>query len=124
MEQAHSAVGRRSAPPAAFSYNGSTTLDRLQRLHKLMDVALALPVPKLCEAGPKEAVMPNAMRVMPIDRIRPGSSLRRQFPEAEIGELAASIREKGVLQPVLVRPRGDAFELIAGERRWRAAQRA
>ena len=68
--------------------------------------------------------MPNAMRVMPIDRIRPGSSLRRQFPEAEIGELAASIREKGVLQPVLVRPRGDAFELIAGERRWRAAQRA
>jgi len=117
-------VGRRSAPPAAFVYDGSTTLERLQRLHKLMDVALARPVEKLCEAGPKEAVMPNTMRIVPIDLIRPGTSLRRQFPENEIDELAQSIREKGMLQPVLVRPRGEAFELIAGERRWRAAQRA
>src|SRR5262249_39656915 len=64
------------------------------------------------------------MRTVPIDLIRPGTSLRRQFPENEIDELAQSIREKGMLQPVLVRPRGEAFELIAGERRWRAAQRA
>jgi len=64
------------------------------------------------------------MRTVSIDLIRPGTSLRRQFPENEIDELAASIREKGMLQPVLVRPRGEAFELIAGERRWRAAQRA
>jgi len=89
-----------------------------------MDVALARPVEKLYEARFSEAAMPNTMRTVPIDRVRPGTSLRHQFPEDEIDELAASIREKGMLQPVLVRPRGEAFELIAGERRWRAAQRA
>jgi len=82
-------------------YDGSTTLERLQRLNHLMDMALALPVKKLHAAGHKEAAMPNAMRVIPIDRIRPGPSLRRQFPENEIDELAQSIREKGMLQPVL-----------------------
>jgi ParB family chromosome partitioning protein len=47
------------------------------------------------------------------------------FDEESLAELAASIREIGVLQPVLVRPVGDsAFELVAGERRWRAARRA
>jgi ParB family transcriptional regulator, chromosome partitioning protein len=52
---------------------------------------------------------------------------RRNFAEAEIRELADSIREKGVLQPILVRPAPKApgrFEIIAGERRWRAAQQA
>jgi ParB family chromosome partitioning protein len=49
---------------------------------------------------------------------------RRNFPQAELEELAASIREKGVLQPILVRPamHAGAFEIVAGERRWRAAQ--
>jgi len=64
------------------------------------------------------------MRTVSIDLVRPGTSLRRQFPEDEINELAASIREKGVLQPLLVRHSGETFEIIAGERRWRAAQRA
>jgi ParB family chromosome partitioning protein len=52
---------------------------------------------------------------------------RRYFSEAEIVELAESIREKGVLQPILVRPaphHAGRFEIVAGERRWRAAQRA
>jgi ParB family chromosome partitioning protein len=48
---------------------------------------------------------------------------RDQFDEESLGALADSIREVGVLQPVLVRPAGDGFELIAGERRWRAARR-
>jgi ParB family chromosome partitioning protein len=48
---------------------------------------------------------------------------RDQFDEETLGALADSIREVGVLQPVLVRPSGDGFELIAGERRWRAARR-
>jgi ParB/RepB/Spo0J family partition protein len=99
-------------------------MERLQRLHKLMDVALARPVEKLHEAQHKEAVMPDTMRAVPIDRVRPGTSLRHHFPENEIDKLAQSIREKGVLQRALVRPSGEAFELIAGERRWRAAQRA
>ena len=52
---------------------------------------------------------------------------RRNFSDTEIEELAASIKERGVIQPIVVRPvRGtaDSFEIIAGERRWRAAQRA
>src|SRR5262245_45391304 len=52
---------------------------------------------------------------------------RRDFADAELDELAASLREKGIIQPIVVRPvRGsaDKFEIIAGERRWRAAQRA
>ncbi len=49
---------------------------------------------------------------------------RKSFSEEALNELAASIREHGVIQPVLVRPSGKSFELVAGERRWRAARRA
>ncbi len=50
---------------------------------------------------------------------------RRSIGEAELESLAASIREQGVLQPILVRPAaGGRYEIVAGERRWRAAQKA
>lgn len=52
---------------------------------------------------------------------------RRHFDSEELDNLAASIREKGILQPILVRPirgKADSYEIVAGERRWRAAQRA
>ena len=49
---------------------------------------------------------------------------RGVFDEAKLDELAQSITANGVVQPLLVRPKADRFELIAGERRWRAAQRA
>ena len=49
---------------------------------------------------------------------------RRQFATEELQELADSIREQGILQPLIVRRRGDDYELIAGERRWRAAKLA
>jgi ParB family chromosome partitioning protein len=48
---------------------------------------------------------------------------RERFDEEQLNELTESIREVGILQPVLVRPVGDEYELIAGERRWRAARR-
>ena len=50
------------------------------------------------------------------------SNLEKTFPEEALRELADSIREQGIVQPLIVRERGDGFELIAGERRWRAAQ--
>jgi len=60
-----------------------------------------------------------------VDRIMPSPfQPRRSFDEAKIEELAASIRNQGIIQPLVVRPRGDCFELIAGERRWRAAMKA
>jgi ParB family transcriptional regulator, chromosome partitioning protein len=59
-----------------------------------------------------------------IAAIRPNPYQPRDaFDEEALGALADSIREVGLLQPVLVRPAGDGYELIAGERRWRAAQR-
>ena len=47
---------------------------------------------------------------------------RRRFSETQISELAQSIKEKGILQPLVVRPKADGYEIICGERRWRAAQ--
>jgi ParB family chromosome partitioning protein len=65
-------------------------------------------------------------RKVPIEFIRPNPrNPRRTFSESELDELSASIRERGIIQPIVVRSRGaDHFEIIAGERRWRAAQRA
>lgn len=64
----------------------------------------------------------------PIELIRRNPEQpRRTFTEAQIEELAASIREKGVLQPILVRPAPGLpgeYQIVAGERRWRAAQKA
>ncbi|HSM69508.1 MAG TPA: ParB/RepB/Spo0J family partition protein, partial [Xanthomonadales bacterium] len=63
------------------------------------------------------------LRQVPLDRIRPGPFQPRSVFEPEsLSELADSIREQGVIQPLMVRPVGDGFEIIAGERRWRAAQ--
>ena len=46
---------------------------------------------------------------------------RRQFDEDSLNELAASIKEHGVLQPIVVIAKGDKYQIVAGERRWRAA---
>ncbi|MFZ5618597.1 MAG: ParB/RepB/Spo0J family partition protein [Pseudomonadota bacterium] len=63
---------------------------------------------------------------LPIDFLKPNPNQpRRHFNEDAIEELASSIRARGLLQPILVRPAGSAaYEIVAGERRWRAAQRA
>ena len=65
------------------------------------------------------------LREIEIDLIRPGEQQpRNTFDEAKLQELAQSIRATGIIQPLLVRRRGGLFELVAGERRWRAAQLA
>jgi ParB family chromosome partitioning protein len=62
------------------------------------------------------------LQVIPISRIRPNPfQPRRVFDRAELAELEASLKATGLLQPITVRRHGDAFELIAGERRFRAA---
>ena len=63
--------------------------------------------------------------VCPIEEIRPNRNQpRKTFSNEKLEELAASIREKGVIQPLVVRKKSDHYELIAGERRWRASQKA
>jgi len=67
----------------------------------------------------------DELRHLPLDLIRPGRYQPRSvFDQEKLTELADSIRAQGVVQPVVVRPLegGEGFELIAGERRWRAAQ--
>lgn len=56
--------------------------------------------------------------------VRPGHNPRKRFVPAWLNELASSIKVQGVLQPLLVRPVGETLEIVAGERRWRAAQLA
>ncbi len=71
---------------------------------------------------------PRGQRQLPIGSLRPNArNPRRVFSDTELDELAASLRERGIIQPIVARPvRGvpDSYEIIAGERRWRAAQRA
>lgn len=67
----------------------------------------------------------SQIRAIPVDLIRPGSTqARRHFDAASLQELARSIGESGVVQPIVLRTRVWGFELLAGERRWRAAQLA
>src|SRR2546426_4728436 len=69
-----------------------------------------------------EAIVPQMIAV---DQIRPShQQVRSRFDAEPLGELAESIRQHGVLQPLLVRRSIDGYELIAGERRWRAARLA
>jgi len=65
------------------------------------------------------------LRELPTSLIRPNTfQPRTEFEDEAQASLTASVRELGVLQPILVRAAGEQFELIAGERRWRAAQQA
>jgi len=68
---------------------------------------------------------PTAVRDIPLEKVIPNPGQPRMtWHEDTLAELAASIREHGVLQPILVRPSGDEYEIIAGERRWRASKLA
>lgn len=67
----------------------------------------------------------SSVEMIPIEKLSPNPfQPRKEFNTEELGELASSIREKGVLQPILVRRQGDFFQIIAGERRFRASQLA
>jgi ParB family chromosome partitioning protein len=72
----------------------------------------------------------DEQRNLPVDRLKPGKyQPRTHMDESSLGELAASIRAQGVMQPILVRaidntPGAERYEIVAGERRWRAAQLA
>jgi ParB family transcriptional regulator, chromosome partitioning protein len=83
--------------------------------------------PALAPAEASAAAKSNgeAIQQIDIDLIEPSPyQPRTRFQEAALDELARSIKASGVIQPILVRRKGERFELIAGERRWRAAQRS
>ena len=82
------------------------------------------PPPAPAEPAPAPvADAPERVERVPLTRIRPCPlQPRKDFSEDALRELADSIKERGIVQPLIVRSRAEGFELIAGERRWRAAQ--
>jgi ParB family chromosome partitioning protein len=79
------------------------------------------------DAGEDVAMLdPRSLRHIPIELVHANpNNPSKHFDEDELAELAASIRDKGLLQPLILRQRADGeYEIVAGERRWRAAQRA
>jgi ParB family chromosome partitioning protein len=90
----------------------------------------------LSNAPPPQSVAPatnaavpaaagRGLLALPLEAIeRNPEQPRKRFDEAKLEELAASIREHGVVEPILVRKQGAKYRIVAGERRWRAAQRA
>lgn len=72
----------------------------------------------------EQAEASGALRELAVTQIRPNPfQPRRSFDETALSELSESIKASGLLQPLVVRANGSAYELIAGERRWRAVQR-
>jgi len=72
------------------------------------------------DQGPRRPDM-----LVPIERLKPNPDQpRRTFNPEDLEDLTASIKEKGIIQPLIVRPMGEDYEIVAGERRWRAAQKA
>ncbi len=69
---------------------------------------------------PKKGVLSVAIEEIHPNRFQP----RKTFDDATLAELAESIKQHGLMQPILVRKRPNGFEIIAGERRWRACQQA
>lgn len=75
--------------------------------------------------GASKGAATGPASTLPIDALRPGASQpRRYFDGKKMQELVASVKERGVLQPLLVRPTDTGYEIVAGERRWRAAKEA
>ena len=78
------------------------------------------PTSGSAEGGPSSGV-----RMLPVSAMAPHPGQpRRYFDEAALNDLAESIATRGLIQPIVVRPYGHSYQIVAGERRWRAAQRA
>jgi ParB family transcriptional regulator, chromosome partitioning protein len=89
----------------------------------LGEIEREAPVPT-STGGPTTAA-PDGVRMVEVRAMRPlPNQPRRNFDEAAIEELAASIKARGLLQPIVVRAKDGYFQIVAGERRWRAAQQA
>ena len=83
-----------------------------------------LPSSRPAETTISAALPPNAVRDLPISEIDPNPyQTRTNFEDQALSELAASIQANGIVQPIVVRPMNGRFQLIAGERRWRASQK-
>ncbi|RYD58861.1 MAG: ParB/RepB/Spo0J family partition protein, partial [Sphingomonadales bacterium] len=82
-------------------------------------------VPEAPITGPAEGPGAGGLRMLAVSAMTPHPGQpRRHFDEDALDDLAQSIRTRGLIQPIVVRPDGHSYQIVAGERRWRAAQRA
>ena len=87
--------------------------------------AALISMPASASAPPPASAPGDEIHRVPLSRVHPCPfQPRKNFEPEALKELADSIREQGIVQPLIVRESGGKFELIAGERRWRAAQLA
>jgi ParB family chromosome partitioning protein len=94
-------------------------------LGKSLDALLSYTSTEVQTANEAEEQTQDQLLQMPVEQIQRGKyQPRRDMDPQALEELANSIRTQGIIQPLIVRPIGDRFEIIAGERRWRAAQLA
>src|SRR5689334_11680809 len=102
----------------------------LSSLLSVSEIPVEVAVQETAPAAPtvQEASSPvptTSPLEIPITQITPNPHQpRRQFHEASLSELAASVKSNGLIQPIVVRRTGDGYQLVAGERRWRAAKMA
>jgi ParB family transcriptional regulator, chromosome partitioning protein len=99
---------------------------RRPALGRGMAALLSNAPPPQHHAAPVVSIVPGrTLLALPVEAIeRNPNQPRKRFEEAKLEELAASIREHGIVEPILVRKDGGRYRILAGERRWRAAQRA
>ncbi|WP_166037132.1 ParB/RepB/Spo0J family partition protein [Sphingosinicella sp. YJ22] len=77
------------------------------------------------QEAPVSGTTRGTVQLLPVASVEPHPGQpRRHFDETALAELAQSIQQRGVIQPIVVRPHGHRFQIVAGERRWRAAQKA
>jgi ParB family chromosome partitioning protein len=102
--------------------------DPAPRKHGLgrgLSALLGDSVPEAPVSGSAEASSTPGLRTLPVSAMAPHPGQpRRHFDEAALDDLAESIASRGLIQPIVVRPHGHSYQIVAGERRWRAAQRA
>lgn len=80
---------------------------------------------EVVQEAPVSGSTRGSVQLIPVASIEPHAGQpRRHFDETALAELAESIQQRGVIQPIVVRPHGHRFQIVAGERRWRAAQKA
>ena len=96
----------------------------VNRLGKGLEALIRPEAEQKKKPAKKPTIAKPGVTEIPLKEIRPNPNQpRRDFDESALDELAASIKEKGILTPVTVREVEDGYELVAGERRWRASKK-
>ena len=94
-------------------------------LSSFLDVDSFDDIVEISNAEDGVSKVPNSSNFLPIEQLVPNQNQpRKDFSADELKSLASSIRETGIIQPILVRKNNSFYEIVAGERRWRAAQLA